>query len=88
MPVSAFVLADSNAFYASCEMVFRPDIRNRAVIILGNNDGCVIARNRLAKTIAKIPMGAPLHQIQHLIRKHQVVVCSANFTYTVTCHAG
>ena len=49
------------------------------MIILGNNDGCVIARNRLAKTIAKIPMGAPLHQIQHLIRKHQVVVCSANF---------
>jgi DNA polymerase V len=51
-----FALADVNSFYASCEN-FRPDLRDRPVIVLSNNDGCVIARSREARAIG-IPMGA------------------------------
>ncbi len=47
-----FALADINSFYASCEKVFRPDLRNEPVIVLSNNDGCVIARSPEAKPLA------------------------------------
>lgn len=53
-----FVLADVNSFYASCEKVFRPDLRNRPVVVLSNNDGCVIARSAKAKRLG-IKMGIP-----------------------------
>ena len=79
MTASAYALADCNGFYPACETVFRPELRNRPVVVLGNNDGCVIARNKLAKTVAGIAMGAPLRTIQHLIKQHGVVVCSPNF---------
>ncbi len=46
-----FALADVNSFYASCEKVFRPDLRNRPVVVLSNNDGCVIARSAEAKRL-------------------------------------
>lgn len=51
-----FALADVNSFYASCEKVFRPDLRNRPVVVLSNNDGCVIARSAEAKRLG-IKMG-------------------------------
>lgn len=53
-----FALADVNSFYASCEKVFRPDLKTRPVIVLSNNDGCVIARSAEAKAL-NIPMGSP-----------------------------
>ncbi len=56
-----FALADINSFYASCEKVFRPDLRNEPVIVLSNNDGCVIARSPEAKALG-IRMGQPWFQ--------------------------
>lgn len=73
-----YVLADGNNFYASYEAVFRPELANRPVIVLGNNDGCVIARNAHARKLGNT-MAAPEHTLQNLIQQHRVVVCSANF---------
>lgn len=74
-----FALVDCNNFYASCERVFRPDLNGKPVVVLSNNDGCVIARSNEAKAIG-IPMGAPAFQYEALFRKYQVEVFSANFT--------
>ena len=74
-----FGLADCNNFYASCERVFDPSLRNKPVVVLSNNDGCVIARSNEAKAL-NIPMGAPAYQIEKLIKKHNVAVFSTNFT--------
>jgi DNA polymerase V len=73
-----FALVDGNSFYASCEKAFRPDLRDRAVVVLSNNDGCVVARSAEAKLLG-IPMGAPLFQIQKEIRQHGIVVFSSNY---------
>ncbi len=73
-----FALADVNSFYASCETVFRPDIHGRPVIVLSNNDGCVIARSAEAKKIG-LNMGIPYFQILHLIKRHKVQVFSSNY---------
>lgn len=77
-PQPIFALVDGNSFYASCEKAFRPDLRDRAVVVLSNNDGCVVARSAEAKQLG-IPMGAPLFQIQKDIRKHGIVVFSSNY---------
>lgn len=58
-----FALADVNSFYASCEKVFRPDLRNKPVVVLSNNDGCVIARSKEAKRLG-IKMGGPWFQLK------------------------
>ncbi len=58
-----FGLADVNSFYASCEALFRPDLRGRPVVVLSNNDGCVIARSAAAKKLG-IKMAAPWFQIK------------------------
>ncbi len=71
-------LIDCNNFYASCERVFRPDLRNQPVVVLSNNDGCVIARSNEAKKLG-ISMAAPAYQFQELFDKHNVAVFSANF---------
>lgn len=73
-----FALIDCNNFYASCERVFRPDLQGKPIVVLSNNDGCVIARSNEAKAIG-IPMGAPAFQYQELFNKHGVQVFSANF---------
>lgn len=73
-----FALVDCNNFYASCERVFRPDLNGKAVVVLSNNDGCVIARSNEAKKIG-IPMGAPAFEYEKLFQKHGVHVFSANF---------
>lgn len=74
-----FGLVDANNFYASCEQAFDPKLRNRPVVVLSNNDGCVISRSKEAKELG-IKMGQPVFEIQDIIRKHQVAVLSSNFT--------
>lgn len=73
-----FALVDVNSFYASCEMAFRPDLRGRPVVVLSNNDGCVIARNNEAKLL-EIPMGAPYFKMKSQFERHQVAVFSSNY---------
>lgn len=74
-----FGLMDCNNFYASCERVFNPSLNGRPVVVLSNNDGCVIARSNEAKALG-IPMGAPAYQIKELVEKHGVAVFSSNYT--------
>ena len=71
-------LIDCNNFYASCERLFQPLLRNRPVVVLSNNDGCVIARSDEAKQLG-IQMGAPAFQIKELIDQHKVAVFSSNY---------
>lgn len=73
-----FALIDCNNFYASCERAFNPSIIGKPVVVLSNNDGCVIARSNEAKELG-IPMGAPAFEYQYLFERHQVAVFSANF---------
>ena len=72
-----FALADCNNFFASCERVFRPDLRGKPVIVLSNNDGCAVARSNEAKALG-IKMGAPFFKIRHIVDKHDVAVFSGN----------
>ncbi len=74
-----FALIDCNNFYASCERVFNPKWKNKPIVVLSNNDGCVIARSNEAKALG-IPMGAPYFQFKDLMKAHDVIVCSSNFT--------
>ena len=73
-----YALVDCNSFYASCERVFRPDLRDKPVVVLSNNDGCVIARSNEAKAVG-IPMGAVAYHYKDLFEKNNVHVYSANF---------
>lgn len=73
-----FALIDCNNFYASCERVFNPSLNNQPVVVLSNNDGCVIARSNEAKALG-IPMGAPAFQIKQLLNKHNIHVFSSNY---------
>lgn len=77
-PSSFFALVDCNNFYASCEKLFRPDLKNTPVVVLSNNDGCVVARSPEAKALG-IPMGVPAFQIKHLVKKHGIAVFSSNY---------
>jgi len=70
-------LIDCNSFYASCERVFRPDLRRTPIVVLSNNDGCVIARSTDAKPFVK--MGEPYFQIKHKLRQHGIVAFSSNY---------
>lgn len=73
-----FALADVNSFYASCEKVFRPDLRNRPVVVLSNNDGCVIARSAEAKRLG-IKMGIPWFQLKTTKFPEPVITFSSNY---------
>jgi len=73
-----FALVDCNSFYVSCERVFAPALRTKPVVVLSNNDGCVISRSNEAKE-AGIGMGAPFFKCQDLIKTHGIKVFSANF---------
>ncbi len=72
-------LVDANNFYASCERVFNPSLRGKPVIVLSNNDGCVVARSDEAKALG-IGMGVPVFQIRDIIKKHHVEAWSSNYT--------
>jgi DNA polymerase V len=74
-----FALIDCNNFYVSCERLFRPDLMNKPVIVLSNNDGCAVARSNEAKALG-IKMGVPLFQIKNLCRQHGVHIFSSNYT--------
>jgi DNA polymerase V len=74
-----FALVDCNNFYASCERVFNPRLEGKPVVVLSNNDGCIIARSNEAKALG-IKMGEPLFQCEKLVAKHQVQVFSSNFS--------
>ncbi|MDZ7278805.1 translesion error-prone DNA polymerase V subunit UmuC [Pantoea eucrina] len=73
-----FALVDVNSFYASCETVFRPDLRGLPVVVLSNNDGCVIARSAEAKKLG-IKMGDPFFKMKDDLRRHRVQVFSSNY---------
>ncbi|WP_394873378.1 Y-family DNA polymerase [Klebsiella pneumoniae] len=72
-----FALCDVNSFYASCETVFRPDLKGRPVIVLSNNDGCVIARSAEAKPFVK--MGEPYFKQKDMFRRHGIIAFSSNY---------
>lgn len=74
-----FGLMDCNNFYASCERVFNPALNGKPIVVLSNNDGCVVARSNEAKQLG-IPMGVPAYQIRELVRTHGVHVFSSNYT--------
>lgn len=73
-----FALVDVNSFYASCETAFRPDLKGRPVVVLSNNDGCVIARNAEAKMVG-VKMGDPYFKQKDLFRRYGVVCFSSNY---------
>jgi len=73
-----FALVDCNSFYVSCERVFRPDLREKPVVVLSNNDGCVISRSDEAKKIG-VPMGAPAFKFESFFKDNKVYVFSSNY---------
>jgi len=73
-----YALVDCNNFYASCERLFNPALKNVPVIVLSNNDGCVVARSEEAKEIG-IEMGVPLFEIQDLVKRQNVRAFSSNY---------
>ncbi len=75
---TAFALVDCNNFYASCEKLFRPDLKHTPVAVLSNNDGCIVARSKEVKALG-IKMGVPMFQVQDEIRKHGIVCFSSNY---------
>ena len=74
-----FSLVDCNNFYASCERVFNPRLEGKPIVVLSNNDGCVVARSNEAKALG-IGMGVPEFQIRPMLRAHHVQVFSSNYT--------
>ena len=71
-------LIDVNNFYVSCERSFNPTLKSRPVVVLSNNDGCVISRSNEAKALG-IKMGAPWFKCQDLVKKHQITGLSSNY---------
>lgn len=74
-----YALVDCNSFYANCEKLFRPDLRDKAVVVLSNNDGCIVARSTEAKLLG-IKMGVPYFQVKAFCEKNEVTVFSSNYT--------
>ena len=73
-----FALVDCNNFYASCERVFKPQLNGKPIVVLSNNDGCVVARSNEAKALG-IKMGVPLFEVKDLVQKHNINVFSSNY---------
>ncbi len=74
-----YALIDCNNFYASCERLFRPDLSDKPIVVLSNNDGCVIARSNESKALG-VKMGDPFFQVKALCAQHKVHVFSSNYT--------
>src|SRR5579872_6126087 len=79
MRKKVFALVDCNNFYVSCERVFDAALHNKPVIVLSNNDGCVVARSNESKKLG-IKMGQPFFQCQDIIERHNVQVFSSNYS--------
>lgn len=76
---SCFALVDCNNFYASCERVFNPKLNNKPIVVLSNNDGCIVARSNEAKAMG-IGMGEPFFKFKSTIERNRVHVFSSNYT--------
>jgi len=79
MQTPLIALVDCNNFYVSCERVFRPDLINKPVAVLSNNDGCIVARSQEVKDLG-IKMATPVYKVQHLIKRHKIQLFSSNYT--------
>ena len=77
-PVQQFALVDCNNFYVSCERIFRPDLRHTPLVVLSNNDGCVVSRSNEAKALG-VNMGQPWFQVQELAEAHGILALSSNY---------
>lgn len=76
--MKVFALVDCNNFYASCERVFDPSLKKRPIVVLSNNDGCIVARSNEVKALG-IPMGVPFFEQEAVIKKHNIAVFSSNY---------
>jgi DNA polymerase V len=74
-----YALVDCNSFYASCEAVFQPNLHDKPIVVLSNNDGMVVAKNKQAKALG-LDLGAPYFQIKDILKKHNVYAFSSNYT--------
>ena len=74
----SIALIDCNSFYASCERVFNPKLLSKPIVVLSNNDGCIITRSTEAKTLG-IKMGEPYFKVKNVIKKNNVKVFSSNY---------
>ena len=74
-----YALADCNNFFVSCERAFQPQLEGRPVVVLSNNDGCVVARSNESKAMG-IKMGTPFFQLKSLVESGKLVACSSNYT--------
>lgn len=73
-----FALVDCNNFFVSCERVFRPDLEGKAVVVLSNNDGCVVSRSNESKAMG-IKMGTPFFQVKHMVDEGRLTAFSSNY---------
>ena len=73
-----YAIVDCNSFYCSCERVFRPDLRNKPVVVLSNNDGCIVSRSDEAKNLG-VKMAGPYFQAKQIIEKYDVATFSSNY---------
>lgn len=76
--MTRYALVDCNNFFVSCERVFRPDLAKEPVVVLSNNDGCIVARSNEVKKLA-IPMGVPLFKVRDIVKANDIKLFSANF---------
>ena len=74
-----YALVDCNNFFVSCERAFQPELEGRPVVVLSNNDGCVVARSNESKAMG-IPMGTPFFKVKYLVDQGKLVVRSSNYT--------
>lgn len=79
MTATVYALVDVNNFYVSCERIFNWRLLGQPVVVLSNNDGCVVARSNEVKALG-VKMGAPWHQLKDLAREHAIVALSSNYT--------
>ena len=73
-----YALVDCNNFFVSCERVFRPDLEGKAVVVLSNNDGCVVSRSNESKAMG-IKMGVPFYQVKHMVDEGSLYAFSSNY---------
>lgn len=73
-----FALVDCNNFFVSCERVFQPQLEGKAVVVLSNNDGCVVSRSNESKAMG-IKMGVPLFKVKNLVDQGKLIACSSNY---------
>ncbi len=74
-----FALVDCNNFFVSCERAFQPDLEGKAVVVLSNNDGCIVARSNESKAMG-IKMGTPIFKVKNLVDSGKLIVRSSNYT--------